>query len=94
MKLTVAEIGHAEFDKAWHDKAWFRGIALSAKIHAAERGNFCVEQIRNLQSALAADPDSTDYRAPHHLDRFERDAIMCARMAYKGWRAYRVMVGE
>lgn len=89
-KLTPEEIGQAEFDKCWNDKAWFRGIGSGARAHAASRGAQCAG---NMISATTNDALGRP-RTESDFIRFQRDAIMFARMAHKGWRAYRVMAGE
>lgn len=90
MKLTVAEIGVDQYKKAEHDRAWFRSTPTAAKGYARERGAFCREQM-----LYATEPNALGDRVKeHHFHRFQQDAMMFARMAFRGWRAYRLMVGE
>ena len=88
-KLTPEELGDAEYHRCWKDKAWFRSIPGAARTHAAERGRFAA-----MHMLSATTPNAVGERVPDaDFYRFQRDAVMFARMAHKGWRAYRVMVG-
>lgn len=90
MKLTVAEIGVDEYKKAERDRAWFRSTPAAAKGYARERGNYCREQMM-----YATLPDALgNLQRDAHFYRFQQDAVMFARNAFRGWRAYRLMVGE
>lgn len=90
MRLTVAEIGVNEYKKAERDRAWFRCVPTAARGHARDRGALAVEQMH-----YAITPDALGNVQPdRHFIRFQQDAMMFARMAFRGWRAYRLMVGE
>ena len=90
VKFTVEEIGPAEFKKAENDRAWFRSTPSAARSYARERGALCREQMIYATSPDALGNEHTD----ESFNRFRRDAAMFARMAFRGWRAYRLMVGE
>ena len=89
MILTMAEVGTLEWEKAHADRARFRGIPTMARGYARDRGTLAVAKLVALREALAADAISEVGRT--HL---ATDAEMFARMAFKGWRAYRLMVDD
>lgn len=85
--LTEQEIGREQFEKAKSDRARFRGIPGQAREYAESRGADCARVLAELKA--------TDHNAPWeaHVTRIERDAVMLARQAFRGWRAYRIMKG-
>jgi len=89
MKLTLDEIGDDQWAKAHSDRARFRGSPAIARGYAAERGGIAVLHLQSLQRAVT----SGDYSETARL-HFAADAELFARMAFKGWRAYRLMKGE
>jgi hypothetical protein len=90
MKFTIEEIGELEYKKSENDRAWFKGVPTAARAYARNRGAMCCEQL-----IAATSPNALgDLYPDHHFARFQRDAMMFARMAFRGWRAYRLMVGE
>lgn len=90
MKFTLDELGPVEFKKAETDRAWFRSTPAAARGYARERGSYCREQM-----LYATEPDALgNARKDADFHRFQQDAMMFARMAFRGWRAYRLMVGE
>ena len=90
MTLTVEEIGAEQFTKAQNDRARFRGSPVLARGYAAERGTLAAVQMGLLK--LSRDI-AGEYTEADRL-RFSQDAAMYARMAFRGWRAYRLMKGE
>lgn len=90
MKLTKDELGPVQYRKAEVDRSRFRSTPSLAKAYAANRGASCREEI-----TAAVEPDALgNPQSDKNFDRFQRDAMMFARMAFRGWRGYRFMVGE
>lgn len=90
MTLTREELGDEQYRKAEIDRSKFRSTPSLAKAYAANRGSSCREQITS-----AVEPNALGNRIEDiHFYRLQRDAMMFARMAFRGWRAYRFMVGE
>ena len=89
MTLTKDEIGDEQYAKAQTDRMRFRGAPLLALTHARDRGALAVAHLLSLKAALDADLHSELARS-----RFAADAELCARAAFKGWRAYRLMKGD
>lgn len=89
MLLTKDEIGADQYEKAHNDRARFRGSPVIARAYAAERGSIAVTHMQSLDRAVKEGD-----RSHAAMAAFAQDAAMFARMAFRGWRAYRLLKGE
>lgn len=81
--LTEKEIGKEQFEKAKADRARFRGIPGQAREYAESRGEQAAWRLRAIR----------DTETGTSFDIFERESVMYAQQAFRGWRAYRIMKG-
>lgn len=82
--LTEPEMGAEQWEKAKTDRARFRGIPGQAREYAASRGEQAAWRMR-----IIARSDVDGGVKPV----MEREAVMFAQQAFRGWRAYRIMKG-
>lgn len=85
MRFTADELGLAEFEKADLDRRKYR--RSHEALFAAQR--FGTLAIARMQDGLDA-----RWITPYGISQADEDAVMFARLAFHGWRAYRMMVGE
>ena len=89
-RLTLSEMGIDQARKT--DCRRYRG-PLAARIEAGYFGGLAVAHIESLKRSLMPTHGLAWYSEAAR-DLFVEDAVMFARMAVRGWRAYRVMEGE
>jgi hypothetical protein len=83
-KLTADDIGLPEFLKA----------DLDSRKYPRREGKFAAERYGELAIARIKDALRTEWITPRGIQLAEEDAVMFAKLAFHGWRAYRVMFGE
>lgn len=84
LRLTADELGMREYLQADTDRRKYR-YAREAKLAAARYGALCAQRILDT---------SYDWITESGRDLAQEDAVMFAKLAFHGWRAYRMMVGE
>ena len=89
MMLTREEIGDEQYNKGMNDRSRFHHAPALARSYARERGSLAATHLESFRRGLACGD-----RSETALHQFAQDAAMFARMAFKGWRAYRLMKGE
>lgn len=83
MMLTRAALGERDWAKGFEATYRYREASV-AKDDASMMGSHCRASI-----AASIDPRSTALAAIH----YEQDAVMFAKLAFRGWRAYRILEG-
>lgn len=85
----AVEMSKREYDKAMADMDRWRDAPDNARIYAESHGGCALDAIASLRWGVEQQLISEQGR-----DRLIQDAYDFSRAAFRGWRVYRLLVGE